>query len=404
MNDPFGWREVSFDDLVKVVAPPAKVPRSKYQIEGRHPVIDQGQKFIGGYVDDSSLLNVKNLPVIVFGDHTRIVKFADFPFACGADGVKLLLPREPFDPRFTFYLLESQPVNNLGYSRHFSLLKELVFKVPPLAEQREIAVILFSVDETIGKTEAVIERLRNAQQAVMQALLKRGLPGRHSKYLPLKAEWRLGRLEGVAEIPDSWTLVRLTSEARLESGHTPSKRNPEYWDGDIPWVSLHDSKHLDVHEILDTAQKVSALGIDNSSARLLPRGTVVFSRTATVGKSTVLGRDMATSQDFANYICGESIHNRYLMHLFRNMGQEWSRLMSGSTHKTIYMPVFQELQVLLPRKEEQEMIATLGDLLESRVVAETKTLYSLRLLKAALLRNLLSGEIRAPLAETETAA
>lgn len=396
MNEPFGWIKISFDDLVKVVAPPAKVPRSKYQTEGRHPIIDQGRKFIGGYADDSSLLYGNNLPVIVFGDHTRIVKFVDFPFACGADGVKLLAPREPFDPKFTFYLLESQPVNNLGYSRHFRLLKELVFRVPPPAEQRKIAAILSSIDETIGKAEAVIERLRNAQQAVMQALLKRGLPGRHSKYVPLKTEWRLGRLEGVAEIPESWTLARLTSVARLESGHTPSKRNPEYWDGDIPWVSLHDSKRLDVHEIFDTAQKVSTLGIDKSSARLLPRGTVVFSRTATIGKSTVLGRDMATSQDFANYVCGENIHNRYLMHLFRNMGKEWARLMSGSTHKTIYMPAFQELQVLLPPKEEQEAIANVGDLLESRAAAERKVLDSLRLLKTLLLPTLLSGETRVP--------
>ena len=68
--------------------------------------------------------------------------------------------------------------------------------------------------------------------------------------------------------------------------------------------------------------------------------------TATVGKATVMGCEMATSQDFANYVCGERVHNHYLVHLFRFMAPEWKRLMAGSTHNSIYMPVFQKLQVL----------------------------------------------------------
>jgi type I restriction enzyme, S subunit len=311
---------------------------------------------------------------------------------------------EKIDPSFMFYVLSSDGIQSAisesvqgstGLKNiNLALLRSLQIALPSLHEQRKIVAILSSVDEIIEKTGAVIEQLRVAQRAVMQMLLRRGLPGDHRKYLPLATEWKLGRLEGVEEIPETWKLVHLTTVARLESGHTPSKRNPEYWNGDIPWVSLHDSKHLDVHEILETAQRVSRLGIDNSSARLLPRGTVVFSRTATVGKSTVLGRDMATSQDFANYVCGENIYNRYLMHLFRNMGREWTRLMAGSTHKTIYMPVFQELQILLPPKREQEAIASVGDLLESRVSAEKNVLDALQLLKAPLLHSLLSGEIR----------
>jgi type I restriction enzyme S subunit len=188
--------------------------------------------------------------------------------------------------------------------------------------------------------------------------------------------------------------VYLTSVAKLESGHTPSRRRPEYWKGDIPWISLHDSGALDVREIFSTAQTIGQLGLANSSARLLPKGTVVFSRTATVGKATVMGREMATSQDFANYICGERLHNHYLVHLFRYMSPEWKRLMAGSTHNSIYMPVFRDLQILLPSLNEQETIAealnNADDLIESleRLIAKK------RILKKGVMQQLLIGKQR----------
>ena len=98
----------------------------------------------------------------------------------------------------------------------------------------------------------------------------------------------------VGVIPEDWDFVRLTTVAELESGHTPSRRQPRYWGGDIPWVSLHDTEALNQKEIYITIQTVTQEGINNSSARLLPKGTVIFSRTATVGKTTALGREMAT--------------------------------------------------------------------------------------------------------------
>jgi len=154
-------------------------------------------------------------------------------------------------------------------------------------------------------------------------------------------------------LPHKWRLVRLTDVARLESGHTPSRRRPAYWNGGIPWVSLNDVDELDANELFQTKETISDLGLANSSARLLPAGTVIFSRTASIGKSTILGRPMSTTQDFANYICGSELHDRYLMYLFRYMKGTWKRLMAGSTHNTIYMPVFKSLQILLPPEEEQ---------------------------------------------------
>ena len=113
-------------------------------------------------------------------------------------------------------------------------------------------------------------------------------------------------------IPEGWQWTRLTDVARLESGHTPSRRHPEYWNGEIPWIGIRDATSNYGRTIYDTLQHTNQLGIDNSSARILPKGTVCLSRTASVGYVVVMGRPMATSQDFVNWVCGDGISHHFL--------------------------------------------------------------------------------------------
>jgi type I restriction enzyme S subunit len=129
---------------------------------------------------------------------------------------------------------------------------------------------------------------------------------------------------------------------------------------------------------------------------MLPKGTVVFSRTATVGKATVLGRDMATSQDFANYICGPRLHNYFLLYLFRGMGRKWKTLMAGSIHNTIYMPVFKALQIVLPPLSEQHAIAEALSDVDALLGALDRLIAKKRDLKQAAMQQLLTGQKRLP--------
>ena len=94
----------------------------------------------------------------------------------------------------------------------------------------------------------------------------------------------------------------------------------------------------------------------NSAARLLPKGTVILSRTASVGFSAILGVDMATTQDFVNWICGRSYSPEYLLYVFRAMGQEFQRLTMGSTHQTIYMPDVGGFSTPVPPPADQTRI------------------------------------------------
>jgi len=200
----------------------------------------------------------------------------------------------------------------------------------------------------------------------------------------------------VGVIPEDWDCALIANVARLESGHTPSKRKPSYWGGSVQWVSLHDTALLDSREISATTKTITEDGINHSSARLLPQGTVVFSRTATVGKSTVMATSMATSQDFANYICGPDLDNYFLVYLFRSMGRTWQRLMAGSIHNTIYMPVFKALKIALPPLPEQRAIAAALSDVDALLAGLDRLIAKKRDLKQAAMQQLLTGQTRLP--------
>lgn len=267
---------------------------------------------------------------------------------------------------------------------------------PPIAEQRRIAEILDTVDDAIRSTEGTLAKAESARAGLALALLsgRQRMPGASSEISALDHRWTIGRLPAATGVPAGWRLVRLREHCRLESGHTPSRAIPSYWGGDVGWVSLHDTADLSVREIEQTTFTVTQAGLDNSSARLLPKGTVALSRTATVGSVVLLGRPMATSQDFACFTPSREVHTPYLLHLFRFMQPEWRRLSAGSTHQTIYMPVFRGLQVLLPPIVEQRWIADCLDGADESTACETRAMNELRKLRTGLADDLLSGRVR----------
>ena len=273
----------------------------------------------------------------------------------------------------------------------------LPIPVPAPSEQRAIAEVLRSVEEAIARTDEFIGALSDAKHATMRELLTRGIRREKAPMKRLPSRWVLGRVaEGITHIPADWDLVTLTKVAKLESGHTPSRNKPDYWNGEIPWLSLADTEALDALEVDQTSECVTAKGIANSSARVLPKDTVVFSRTATVGKASRMKRPMATSQDFANWVCGPTLVPAYLVQVFRHMEREWDRLQEGSTHQTIYMPVFKKLQILLPPTTEQQKIADVGEAFDMRFAKERETRKVLVENRDALAQELLSGRIRLP--------
>ena len=200
---------------------------------------------------------------------------------------------------------------------------------------------------------------------------------RYPSYKPSGVQW-------LGHVPAHWLAMPIRRVARLESGHTPSRNHPEYWvECTIPWFSLADI--WQVREagrdcIYETAEQVSEVGIQNSAARVLPKGTVMLSRTASVGFAAIMGVDMATTQDFANWVCGERMRPKFLLYSFKAMGGEFNRLKMGSTHNTIYMPDIQSLCCAVPPPDEQDLVIAFLDRETAKIdalVAEQEKLIAL---------------------------
>lgn len=319
----------------------------------------------------------------------------DFKGQINAPWFLALVSQPSFYKRFKVVSVGSRKANRVPVEE----LLATKIQMPPLPEQAAIADILDTLGGLILKGEAAFSALEHTKKAVMRDLLTGRAQVKGRAWKPLDHAWAVGRIsEDVREIPSDWNLRLLTKLAKLESGHTPDREHPEYWNGEIPWLSLQDTERLDGSTIFQTKETITQEGLDNSSARMMPAGTVVFSRTATVGKCALLGKAMATSQDFANWICGKQIDPHYLLQLMEHLEREWERIQAGSTHKTIYMPDFKRLQILLPPLAEQKRIAAIGSAFDARIRAERAVLEELTAVKAALARELLSGRVRLPTA------
>lgn len=170
---PEDWNVVNFTKCIdKSKINIGSVKKDSYLKFGKYPIIDQGQKKISGYSNDFDLVYKGTLPVIIFGDHTKIFKFIDFPFACGADGTKIIVPKsELFSPNFFYYFLANLAIPNRGYNRHYSLLKEQFILRPPLPIQKQIADILSAVDSKIEAEENKARALEKLFQSLLNDLM-----------------------------------------------------------------------------------------------------------------------------------------------------------------------------------------------------------------------------------------
>ncbi|MGN6204685.1 hypothetical protein, partial [Humibacter sp.] len=169
------WASLTFEQAVVTVnTRNSRVDASRYGESGTIPVIDQGKAYVAGYVDtDLPAIQPGQDGLLVFGDHTTITKFVDFVFVVGADGTKVLRSRrtDAVKIRFIAYLLELNPVEATGYNRHFGMLRERMFLLPDVDEQRQIVAALSDADDEIAALERRLESARAIKQGMMQELL-----------------------------------------------------------------------------------------------------------------------------------------------------------------------------------------------------------------------------------------
>ena len=145
-----------FEDCIDSVRIPAKINKKDFLVEGTFPIISQEEDFINGYWNNESDVIRIQKPVVVFGDHTKIFKYIDFDFVQGADGVKVLSPKDFLLPKYFYYQLLSLPLESLGYARHYKMLKEQKIYVP----NKEAQLII------IEQLDRIFERIKTAKENI----------------------------------------------------------------------------------------------------------------------------------------------------------------------------------------------------------------------------------------------
>jgi len=275
-------------------------------------------------------------------------------------------PSPRIDPRFLYYVTISRDFTEQGtatmYGAHGvrrvddQFVRDYRVWVPPVSTQRAIAVHLdretARIDALIASKRRIVELLGERWQTVIHDAAA-GRLGDH------QASRRASGLAWLEDVPAHWEEGQLKLVAKLGSGHTPSRSHPNWWaNPTIPWITTGEVAQMrsdKIELITETRERISEIGMANSAAELHPAGTVVLCRTAaSAGYSAIMGRDMATSQDFATWTCGPRLNPRFLLLCLRAMRQDLlGRLAMGSTHKTIYMPDIESIAVPLPPPSEQ---------------------------------------------------
>lgn len=340
---PRSWASLTVDDSVDGAGNSNKKLKTKDALDhGRFPVIDQGKSDISGYSDDESLVvDASELsPIILFGDHTRLLKQILQPFVPGADGTKLFRAKSFWDTRFVYQMLRAIKLPDKGYARHFQYLRDSVLPLPPINEQKRIAdkldAVLARVDACHDRLDRIPAILKSFRQSVLAAATSGKLTEDWSGHAPF-SEIALGEI------------------ARWSSGGTPSRSKPHYYGGGIPWVKTGELRE---NIITSTEETLTEDGLKNSSAKLFPRETVLIAMYgATIGRVALLGIEAATNQACAAAVANLGmVTSQYLVLLLQAEKANLVAKGQGGAQPNISQGVIKEHVVMLPEVVEQNEI------------------------------------------------
>jgi type I restriction enzyme, S subunit len=381
-----GWEVKPFPECVEPVRVDRarQIKRGNYLPDGEYPIVDQGQGLIAGWTNKAEAVLKDGLPYIVFGDHTRLFKYIDFPFALGADGTKLISPSSNINPRHFYYALTSLDIPSRGYSRHYGILKEKSIPLPPLPEQKKIAAVLLKLQQAISAQDKIIQSLRDLKKSTMHHLFTHGLRGEQTK------------MTEIGEIPESWEVVKLGEIANIGAGGTPSRANKQYWqNGSIPWVKTGEINYCWIET---TEEQITKEGLKNSAAKLLPSGTLLlamYGQGITRGKVARLGIEAATNQACAALRPDEGKLQAAFLYAYLTWSYDRLRSLShGAQQANLNAKIIADFPVALPCKRDQEAIALTLDGLDAKARMHQSKKSALQDLFKTTLKKLMTGDIR----------
>lgn len=368
---PTNWLPVSFDDVFTQVSTSGKkVKTADALAEGEFPVVDQGREFISGYLDDASLVVADDKPLIIFGDHTREIKWIDFPFIPGADGVKILKPHPEMDGRFLYFFLRNLPIESKGYARHFKIVKDAEYLAPPLAEQTRIAAKLDELLAQVDTLKARIDGIPALLKRFRQSVLAAAVSGR------LTEEWRVAARKCPEDQGFAYPVRRLGVLARFIDyrGKTPEKV-----DSGVPLITAKNIRPGYISR--EPREFIRPEAYEVWMTRGIPQvGDVLITTEAPLGNVAVI--DIKERFALAQRAICLQFHEGFLSSFAAIalqsplLQEELVRRSTGTTVKGIKASVLKEIDLPVPTIDEQteivrrvEQLFAFADQLEARVKA-----------------------------------
>lgn len=355
-----------FEDCTKLGT---KIRTDEYHPNGKHPIIDQGQEMVAGFTDlEDGLFDA--VPAIVFGDHTRIIKYVDYPFFLGADGVKVLRSKVPdANYRYLYYALENARIPNTGYNRHYKWLKELEIEYPPISQQIKTVKVLDEVESIIHNRQNQLQKLDELVKARFVELF--GNPVINNK------GWNVS------------DLGQLT--IKIGSGATPKGGKEAYQTDGISLIrsmNVHNGKfeYKELAHISDEqAARLENVAVEENDVLLNITGASV-ARSCVVPTNVLPAR---VNQHVCIIRCKDSIMPDFINSLLIDDNYQdllWSIAGSGATREAITKQQVESLQIILPPISKQEEFSKFINRVDKSKVVVQKSLDEAQLLFDSLMQ------------------
>lgn len=374
---PKGWTIAKFEDLLDYVQPTKYIIEStEYNDKYTTPVLTAGKSFIKGYTNETEGI-FNSLPTIIFDDFTTATQFVNFPFKVKSSAMKILQPTcDLVNIKLAYYFMQIQNIKGDTHKRFW--ISEYSQLPVPLAPSNEQKRILDKIEELITDLDKGIEYLETAQQQLKvyrQAVLRWAFEGKltHSNIK-----------EG--ELPKGWKWEKLGNLFDVFIGSTPSRKRPDFWNGNINWVS---SGEVAFCKITESNEKITQLGLDESSCKLHPPGTVILAMIGegkTRGQAAILKSQATHNQNTAairidsNTFLSELLYNYFVLTYHKNRG-----VGSGNNQKALNKERVKFFDIpLIPILEQPKVLAQIESRLS--VCDKIEETIEISLLQAEALR------------------
>ena len=393
------WELTNLGEIIVTKNNKSKQLKStEYRKTGIFPVVDQSINLICGYSDEKRKAISSDLPIIIFGDHTRHTKFISFPFIAGADGTQLLKPAKGIDDKFFYYLVSfaSKKIGNYGYDRHFKHLKDFQCLYPTdECEQQKIAAILTAIDRAIAHTEALIEKYHQIKAGLMHDLFTRGI-GADGKLRPTREEApELYQESAIGWIPREWEIKYCSDLCTRICVGIVIKPAQYYVEDGIPAF-----RSANIRE--DGIDPDNLVYISPESNKLLAKsqvkeGDILSVRTGYPGTSAVVPEEFSgvNCVDILISTPGHRISSQYLCYWVNSsFGKEQVlRQQGGMAQQHFNVAEMRQLLVGLPSVREQNLVVDKLAVCDRKIEAEKETLAKLNKQKSGLMHDLLTGKV-----------